>query len=96
MNQREPDANYNVNAQKAFSDGLGDHLGIEDDKITEEILENVKKTPVGKLLKQISLMPEVRQEKVLKVRRELSQGNYELNDRLDAAIDNILEELIAH
>ena len=45
-------------------------------------------------LQKISSMPEVRQDKVLRVRREISGGKYNLNDRLSVALDNVLEELL--
>ena len=73
---------------------LHESLGTGENLLTEDIMKNVKKTPVGQLLQKMASMPEIRQDKVLRVRREISGGKYNLNDRLNAAIDNILEELL--
>ena len=73
---------------------LSEPIEVDEKLLTEDILHGIKKTPVGQLLQKIAFMPEIRQDKVLRVRRELSGGSYNLNDRLDVAIDNILEELL--
>jgi hypothetical protein len=59
----------------------------------EEILENLNHTPIGQVLKRIASMPEVRRDKVLDVRQRLSMGDYHLNDRLDEALERVLEDL---
>ncbi len=71
----------------------GDLAGNED-LIMEQILENLNTTPIGSVLKTIASLPEVRKNKVLNVRRQLSNGKYEINQRLDAALDKVLENLI--
>lgn len=62
--------------------------------LAEELLTNITGTPIGRLLRQIAEMPEIRQEKVANVRSQLTKGEYDLNHRLDAALDRVLEELI--
>ncbi len=59
----------------------------------EQILENIHTTPIGQLLRKIASLPEVRQEKILDVRQQLTEGKYDLNERLDVAIDRVLEHL---
>lgn len=59
----------------------------------EQILENLDTTPIGKVLKRIAFLPEVRKQKVLDVRRQLTEGRYDLNSRLDIALDKVLEDL---
>lgn len=59
----------------------------------EQILQNIHTTPIGQLLRKIASLPEVRQEKILDVRRKLTEGKYDLNERLDVAIDRVLEQL---
>ena len=71
-----------------------DELNPEQDLLAEQILENVNCTPIGQLLKKIASLPEVRKEKVLRIRRQLSRGRYDLNGHLDVALDKVLEELI--
>lgn len=68
-------------------------LAPDKDLIMEQILENISTTPIGQVLKRIASLPEVRQEKVLDVRRQLTEGKYDLNERLDVALDKVLEDL---
>jgi len=35
----------------------------------------------------------VRKEKVLNLRRQITEGEYDLNERLDVAVDKVLEQL---
>ena len=65
----------------------------EQDLFMEEILENINKTHIGKILKRIASLPEMRRQKILNVRKRLSEGQYELNERLDVALDKVLEDL---
>jgi hypothetical protein len=75
-----------------FSAGRGS-LAPDEDMMMEQILQNIHTTPIGQLLRKIASLPEVRQEKILDVRRQLTEGNYDLNERLDVAIDRVLERL---
>jgi len=72
---------------------VNEDLVSNDDLVMEEILENISTTPIGQVLKRIASLPEVRREKVLDVRRQLTEGNYDLNERLNIAIDKVLEDL---
>ncbi|MDD5326247.1 MAG: flagellar biosynthesis anti-sigma factor FlgM [Phycisphaerae bacterium] len=75
-------------------DSAGENLVAEQDLLMEQILENINATPVGQVLKKIASLPEVRKEKVLDVRERISKGRYKLNERLDVALDKVLEDLI--
>lgn len=68
-------------------------LAPDEDIMMEQILENIHTTPIGQLLQKIASLPEVRQEKILDVRQQLTEGRYDLNGRLDLAIDRVLENL---
>ena len=70
-------------------------LMTDEDVLMEQILANINTTPIGQVLKKIAVLPEVRKEKVLDVRRQITEGRYNLNERLDAALDRVLEELTA-
>lgn len=70
-------------------------LAGSEDMLMEQILENLNSTPVGKVLKQIASLPEVRMDKVLSMRSMLSEGQYDVNARLDSALDRVLEDLTA-
>lgn len=68
---------------------------LDEDVVMEEILKNLNSTPIGQVLKKIAMLPEVRKEKVLGVRQQLTAGEYEVNNRLEAALDKVLEDLVA-
>jgi hypothetical protein len=68
-------------------------LVAEQDLLMEQILDNINTTPIGQVLKKIASLPEVRREKVLDVRQQLIKGKYKLNERLDMALDKVLEDL---
>jgi hypothetical protein len=46
-------------------------------------------------LQNIYSLPSVRKKKILKVRQQLVKGRYDLNERLNVALDRLLEELVA-
>jgi hypothetical protein len=73
---------------------IGEPLDASRDLLAEELLNNINTTPIGRLLKEIAAMPEIRQEKVLNMRKQLNGGEYDLNRHLDLALDRVLEELI--
>ncbi len=66
----------------------------EYDSSAEGLLENINSTPIGQLLKIISSLPEIRREKVVDLRHQISKGQYNLGDNLDTALDRVIEELI--
>jgi len=68
-------------------------LSADQDLVMEQILENINTTPIGQVLKKIASLPEIRRQKVLDVRQRLTAGDYELNERLDIALDKVLEDL---
>lgn len=70
-------------------------LTPDKDLVMEQILENIHGTPIGQVLKKIASLPEIRREKVLNLRREITEGRYDLTERLDLALDRVLEDLTA-
>jgi hypothetical protein len=92
-----PDSN---SSRFAWSDGqwvnpLERDLAPDQDLVMEQILENINSTPIGQVLKKIASLPEIRREKVLNLRREITEGRYDLAERLDVALDRVLEDLTA-
>ena len=87
------DINGRFGSQNGQGDSLEDSLAPDEDLIMEQILENLNTTPIGKVLKRIASLPEVRKKKVLDVRRQLTEGKYDLSSRLDVALDKALEDL---
>lgn len=67
----------------------------DEDSVMEQILDSIQSTPLGVVLKRIASLPEVRQEKVLRVRRQITQGRYDVTERLDMALERVLEDLTA-
>jgi hypothetical protein len=74
---------------------VDESLAMGKDLIMEQILENINTTPIGQVLKKIASLPEVRKEKVLDVRKQLTEGKYDFNEHLDVALDKVLEDLTA-
>ena len=72
---------------------VNENLAGDEDLIMEQILENINTTPIGQVLKKIASLPEVRKKKILNVRRQLTEGKYDLNERLNIALDKVLEDL---
>jgi hypothetical protein len=87
------DSNSRFEDQNQPLDSANENLVAEQDLLMEQILENINTTPIGQVLKKIATLPEVRKEKVLDLRRQLSKGKYRLNERLDIALDRVLEDL---
>ncbi|OHB58949.1 MAG: hypothetical protein A2Y07_04710 [Planctomycetes bacterium GWF2_50_10] len=90
---------FKMSQQKLYNSNsplldLTEQLADSQDILAEELLKNVNTSPLGQLLKKIAALPEIRQEKVVDVRSQLQRGDYDLNKRLDLALDRVLEELI--
>ena len=88
---------FNVNGcfeeQDSGAELTGRDLSTDEDLLMEEILDNISTTPLGQVLKKIASLPEVRRDKVLEIRRRLTKGQYDLGERLDIALDKVLEDL---
>lgn len=64
-----------------------------DDGLMEQILDNMRSTPWEEVLKRIASSPHIRRGKVLSIRRQITEGTYEIEDRLDGAIDRVLKAI---
>jgi hypothetical protein len=87
------DSSSHFEGQNRQIDSVNKELAPDDDLIMEHILENINNTPIGQVLRRIASLPEVRREKVLYIRQQLTEGKYNLNKRLDIALDKVLEDL---
>ncbi len=74
---------------------LDERLLADDDVVMEQILENINSTPIGRVLKRIASLPEVRRNKVLSLRQQINQGEYDLNERIDRTLEKVLDNLNA-
>jgi anti-sigma28 factor (negative regulator of flagellin synthesis) len=91
----ELDSNRFAEERHEWVNPLEADLSQDKDMVMEQILDNIHHTPLGQVLKKIAEMPEVRRKKVLQLRREITEGKYDVSDRLDMALDKVLEDLIA-
>lgn len=94
-----PETQYNENF--SLSSVMGDCLeddcvcSHDGDEMMEAILDNIHATPIGRVLKRISSLPEIRKGKVLNLRRQITDGTYDVSDRLDEVLDTVLEDLMS-
>jgi negative regulator of flagellin synthesis FlgM len=56
--------------------------------------DQVEISPLGQMLDGIGQLPEIRQEKVDEIRRQIAAGSYETSEKLEVAVDRLLEELM--
>ncbi len=93
VTMRDFDVNGCFENQDSGAEFTGRDLSADEDLLMEEILDNISTTPLGQVLKKIAALPEVRSDKVLEIRRRLTTGQYDLGERLDIALDKVLEDL---
>lgn len=80
-------------SQSAGNDQGRDTTPPTGDALLEHILENMNATPQDEALMRITSLPDIRRDKVLDIRRQLTEGTYEVADRLDKAVDRVLEAI---
>ena len=91
----ESDSSRFAHLDEQWSNPLAWGLAPDKDLVMEQILDNIHSTPIGQVLNKIASLPEIRREKVLNLRREITEGKYDLTERLDLALDRVLEDLTA-
>lgn len=75
-------------------DRIPDMTAEQNDPAVETLMESMHANPLGRLLEVISLLPEVRTEKVIKARETIEHTDICSDTRMDVALDRILEELV--
>ena len=58
-------------------------------------VDRVEISPIARLMSEISALPEIRADKVAQVRAEIQAGTYITPEKLDIAIDRLLEDIQA-
>jgi flagellar motor switch protein FliG len=58
-----------------------------------QILENLHTKPPEEVFRRIASLSNIRRDKVLDIRRQLTEGTYEAADRLNTAMDRVLEAI---
>jgi len=74
-------------------DGIAQELCESEDLMMEKILDNINNTPIGQVLKKVAGLPEVRRDKILGVRKQLTKGDYSISERLNLALDKVIDDL---
>lgn len=54
--------------------------------------DHVEISPLGQMLDGIARLPDIRHEKVAEIRRQIADGAYETPEKLDMALDRLLDE----
>jgi len=57
-----------------------------------EKVDQVEISNIARLMHRIGQLPEIRTEKVLPIRQALSQGRYEIEEKLSLALNAFLDE----
>lgn len=58
-----------------------------------QIADEVDISDAARLVEQVQQMPEMREDRVEAVRRQIADGAYETNDKLNVAIERLLDEI---
>ena len=95
MKAPEFDIKNYIELRKQQTGDFCEPFDVEIDPTAAEVLDTIHSTPLGRLLRMIGSLPEIRQEKVCDVRRQIDFGQYDINENLDVALDRVLEEFIA-
>ncbi|MBN1126406.1 MAG: flagellar biosynthesis anti-sigma factor FlgM [Sedimentisphaerales bacterium] len=95
MHKPEHEVHESMDMASEQQERFAEFLDIDTDYVAEGLLENIGASPLGRLLRIIGNLPEIRQEKVGEVRRRLDRDEYEIGEHLDIALDRVLEEFIA-
>ena len=95
MNTSDFELKNTINESCQSTERFATPLENENDFLSGRLFENLNSTPLGRLLKIIASLPEIRQEKVVNARHRINCTEYETGTRLDMAIDKVLEELLA-
>ena len=56
--------------------------------------DHVEISPLGKMLDGIGQLPEIRHERVDEIRRQIAAGSYETPEKLELALDRMLDEMM--
>ena len=56
-------------------------------------IDTVDISETGRLLEMASQLPDVRMDRVEQLRAQIAQGGYETSDKLDLALERLLDEI---
>lgn len=55
--------------------------------------DHVEISPLGQMLDSIAQIPDIRHERVEEIRRQIAAGTYETPEKLELALDRLMDEL---
>jgi negative regulator of flagellin synthesis FlgM len=58
-----------------------------------QIADEVDISDAARLVEQVQQMPEIREDRVEAVRRQIADGTYETGDKLNIAVERLLDEI---
>ena len=58
-----------------------------------QIADEVNISDAARLVEQIQQMPDIREDRVNAVRQQIADGAYETSDKLNAALERLLDEI---
>ena len=59
---------------------------------TQAPRDRVEISPIGRMLDGVARLPEIRHEKVEEIRSEIASGVYETPEKLELALDRMMDE----
>jgi negative regulator of flagellin synthesis FlgM len=58
-----------------------------------QVADEVNISDAARFVEQVQQMPEMREDRVESVRLQIASGTYETNDKLNVALDRLLDEI---
>lgn len=58
-----------------------------------QIADEVDISEAARLVEQVQQMPDIREDRVEAVRQQIAEGTYETRDKLNAALERLLDEV---
>ena len=58
-----------------------------------QIADEVNISEAARLVEQVQQLPDIREDRVDAVRRQIAEGTYETSDKLNAAVERLLDEI---
>ncbi len=55
--------------------------------------DQVEISPLGQMLDSIAQIPDIRHERVEEIRQQIAEGTYETPEKLELALDRLLDEM---
>ncbi|GIW88077.1 MAG: hypothetical protein KatS3mg108_2401 [Isosphaeraceae bacterium] len=60
---------------------------------TQAPRDRVEISPIGRMLDGVARLPEIRHERVEEIRRQIAAGVYETPEKLEIALERLIDEL---